>query len=184
MGTLRVVVQLPCGAAGGFKCVFNRSTLLSSFASSPKCPLCGQAYPMPGPQPSGRMRAERIPVDCAGFAGRGSLLVTYTFDSGVQGEQHPKPGVRYHGTMRQAYLPDDEETGKPALALLRAAFEQGQLFRVGNSATTGKENVVVWSIHQKTQPSGGETRHGWPDPTYLQRLASECAAANVVAPTS
>ena len=45
--------------------------------------------------------------------------------------------------------------------------------------TTGKDDTTIWSIHQKTNPEGGPTRHGWPDPEYLQRLRSECAAANV-----
>ena len=50
---------------------------------------------------------------------------------------------------------------------------------MGKSATTGRENTVVWAIHQKTSPDGGPTRHGWPDNDYVQRLQSECAAANV-----
>ena len=52
-------------------------------------------------------------------------------------------------------------------------------FRVGSSTTTGKENTVVWSIHQKTRYNGGEGHHGWPDPGYVDRLTSECAANNV-----
>ena len=50
---------------------------------------------------------------------------------------------------------------------------------MGTSATTGREATVVWSIHQKTKHHGGPTQHGWPDDGYLQRLQSECAAANV-----
>ena len=57
---------------------------------------------------------------------------------------------------------------------------QGELFRVGKSSTTGQDDVVVWAIHQKTSPDGGATRHGWPDVDFLLRLASECAALNVV----
>ena len=50
------------------------------------------------------------------------------------------------------------------------------------ASPTGRSDVVVWRIHQKTQPMGGETRHGWPDATYLDRLRSECATAAVVPP--
>lgn len=75
-------------------------------------------------------------------------------------------------------LPNDA-TGQQAFALLRRAFRQGKCFAVGNSATTGRSDVVVWRIHQKTSRSGGATQHGWPDPSYLDRLKSECAAAAV-----
>ena len=64
-------------------------------------------------------------------------------------------------------------------------FERGQLFRIGASATTGRDNVVVWAgIHQKTAMDGGETNHGWPDETCLQRLQSEAAGKGVVLPES
>lgn len=51
-----------------------------------------------------------------------------------------------------------------------------------SSVTTGKESTVVWNVHQKTSRTGGPTRYGWPDPTYLERLKSECAAINVTLP--
>ena len=96
----------------------------------------------------------------------------------MQGPQHPQPGRWYRGTRRTCFLPNDD-VGTRALRLLHAAFGQGALFRVGASATTGKDNTVVWAIHQKTRMDGGPTAHGWPDPEYLQRLQSECASANV-----
>jgi deltex-like protein len=171
------VVRLPCHTAA-VSCTFNRSTLEEAFKSSNKCPTCGTMYALPGPQPSGRMRASLDPsTDCDGHVG-GTVVLDYTFPSGVQQPQHPKPGVPYDGTRRICYLPNDA-TGQRCVALLRAAFLQGALFRVGSSSTTGKENAVVWSIHQKTRPDGGATRHGWPDDGYLQRLQSECASANV-----
>jgi len=80
--------------------------------------------------------------------------------------------------LRNVVLPNDA-TGQQAFALLRRAFRQGKCFAVGNSATTGRSDVVVWRIHQKTSRSGGATQHGWPDPSYLDRLKSECAAAAV-----
>ena len=76
------------------------------------------------------------------------------------------------------YLPADA-TGARCLQLLMRAFDQGVAFRVGSSTTTGRENTVVWSIHQKTRYNGGEVHHGWPDPGYVDRLTSECAANNV-----
>ena len=96
----------------------------------------------------------------------------------MQGAGHPQPGTRYNGTRRTCYYPNDD-VGSRALRLLHAAFRQGALFRVAASVTTGRENTVVWAIHQKTSRNGGPTNHGWPDPEYLQRLQSECASANV-----
>ena len=93
-------------------------------------------------------------------------------------ERQPQPGQPYSGTRRTCYLPGDA-TGARCLQLLMRAFDQGVAFRVGSSTTTGKENTVVWSIHQKTRYNGGEVHHGWPDPGYVDRLTSECAANNV-----
>ena len=123
-------------------------------------------------------QAATLRQSCAGHAGCGVLVIQYDFPRGVQQPQHPKPGVPYGGTQRTALLPDDA-TGRECLKLLAAAFEQGALFRVGSSSTTGRDDVVVWAIHQKTNTDGGPTRHGWPDPGYVQRLRSECAAAGV-----
>lgn len=173
-----IVVRLPCHT-DACSCTFNVSTVQSAFRSSNRCPTCGTLYGMPGPQPTGTMRVELDPAaDCDGHPGVGSLILTYDFWSGTQQPQHPEPGQPYRGTNRTCYLPNDA-TGHRCLRLLRAAFLQGELFRVGKSATTGRDNTVVWAIHQKTSPHGGPTRHGWPDDDYAQRLQSECAAANV-----
>ena len=172
------VVRLPCHTPAT-PCIFNVSTVEAAFASKNCCPLCGTAYALPGPQPSGRMSAHLEPgFDCQGHPGCGTIQIEYSFRDGRQGAQHPQPGQPYQGTYRKCYLPMDA-TGSRALELLLAAFRQGGLFRVGSSATTGRDNTVVWAIHQKTSTDGGSTRHGWPDPEYLQRLQSECAAANV-----
>ena len=173
-----VVVRLPCHTEA-VPCTFNRSTVEAAFQSSNKCPTCGTLYGLPGAMPSGSMRVELdADDDCDGHRGVGTLVVTYDFRDGVQQPQHPQPNQRYHGTSRTCYLPNDG-VGRQCLKLLRSAFLQGELFRVGKSSTTGRENVVVWAIHQKTSPNGGPTRHGWPDPEYLQRLTSECAACRV-----
>ncbi|EOD22839.1 hypothetical protein EMIHUDRAFT_195235 [Emiliania huxleyi CCMP1516] len=160
------VVRLPCHS-DAISCTFNRSTVEQAFASSPKCPTCGQPYPLPGPQPSGVMRCRASGAyDCDGHPGCGVIEAPPGSNQahaspGTSGPQHPRPGTAYSGTRRAAILPNDA-TGREALALLRAAFAQGKAFA--------------------TQPMGGETRHGWPDATYLDRLRSECATAAVVPP--
>jgi deltex-like protein len=172
-----VVVRLPCCTAA-VPCIFNKSTLEAAFRTQGKCPSCGTAYGLPGPQPAGTMSAKLGAFDCEGHPGVGTIEIDYTFSHGIQLPQHPNPGMPYSGTHRKAYVPNDAD-GRRALRLLEAAFMQGQTFRIGKSVTTGEENTTVWCIHQKTRTDGGPTRHGYPDPEFLQRLQSECAAANV-----
>ena len=173
------VVRLRCHS-DAISCTFNRSTVEAAFRSSYKCPSCGQPYPLPGPQPSGVMKWRRdFLYDCDGHPDCGTIEIRYEFPSGVQGPQDPRPGQPYTGTRRDALLPNNA-LGEEALKILRQAFCEGKSFAVGNSATTGRDNVVVWRIHQKTSRCGGATRHGWPDSTYLDRLKSECAASGVV----
>lgn len=171
------VVRLPCHT-GAISCTFNVSTLEAAFNSKSCCPTCGTSYGLPGPQPAGKMTAQLKHFDCDGHPGVGTVEIHYDFPSGMQSVQHPNPGQPYSGTHRKAYLPRNDE-GMRMLRLLVAAFQQGELFQVGQSATTGADNTVKWAIHQKTRTDGGPTNHGWPDPDYLQRLQSECAAANV-----
>ena len=69
-------------------------------------------------------------------------------------DKHPNPGQPYTGTSRVAYLPDCRE-GREVLQLLRRAFDARLVFTVGNSVTSGAENVVVWNcIHHKTSTHG------------------------------
>jgi deltex-like protein len=61
----------------------------------------------------------------------------------------------YYGTIRRAYLPDNPE-GQHVLELLKKAFALRQIFTVGQSRTTGCDNVVTWNdIHHKTHVNGG-----------------------------
>ena len=174
------VVRLPCHSEA-ISCTMNRSTAEQAFRSGNKCPCCQQLYAsLPGPQPSGVMKARIDPRDCEGHAaGCGSIAVRYEFEEGVQLGQHPDPGKKYHCSTRNVHLPCDDE-GREALRLLRLAFERGLLFRVGESVTTGKSDSIVWNgIHQKTKRDGGAANHGYPDPTFLQRLQSECALVGI-----
>ena len=104
-----------------------------SFASKNCCPLCGFAYPLPGPQPSGEMMARiNSRYDCDGHPRVGTVEVRYEFPPGMQGSQHPHPGHGYSGTRRDVYLANDD-TGHACLALLKSAFSQGMLFRIGQT---------------------------------------------------
>ena len=92
-----------------------------------------------------------------------------------------KNGVRFSGTNRTAYLPNNKE-GKEVLNLLVEAFQRKLTFKVGTSITTGQSNVVVWQgIHHKTSPSGGTSMFGYPDPTYFERVKDELAQRGLTA---
>ncbi|RMC22868.1 hypothetical protein DUI87_00126 [Hirundo rustica rustica] len=67
----------------------------------------------------------------------GTIIIQYVFPPGVQGVEHPNPGVRYPGTTRVAYMPDCPE-GNKVLGLFRKAFAQRLTFTVGTSLTTGR----------------------------------------------
>ena len=83
----------------------------------------------------------------------GSFLVTYKFEGGLQGENHPNPGKPYSGTTRHGYLPDSRE-GQKVLKLLRKAFDQKLTF------TIGADNAIIWNdIHHKTSITGGPTKY-------------------------
>ena len=105
-----------------------------------------------------------------GFPGcNDAIQIQYNLPSGV------KNGVRYQGTSRAAYLPNNKE-GQEILTLMVESFRRKLTFVVGTSVTTGQSNCVVWGgIHHKTSPSGGFSQYGYPDETYFERVKDEMA---------
>ena len=94
------------------------------------------------------------------FSGYGTIVINYSFQSGIQGREHPNPGQSYGGTFREAYLPNTPE-GCEVLQLLRRAFNFRLVFTVGTSATTGLHNQITWNdIHHKTTTHGGPYGYG------------------------
>ncbi|NXF98504.1 DTX3 ligase, partial [Eubucco bourcierii] len=146
------------------------------------CPMCGRFYgQLVGNQPpNGRMLVTRdASLLLPGYEKFGTIIIQYVFPPGVQGVEHPNPGVRYPGTTRVAYLPDCPE-GNKVLGLFRKAFDQRLTFTVGTSMTTGRANVITWNdIHHKTNCSGGPQLFGYPDPTYLARVQEELRAKGI-----
>lgn len=139
--------------------VFCRDCWESAFKMRPLCPVCKTSYgEESGNQPPGRMAVNKSPRPLPGYEGFGSIQITYVFDDGVQGPEHPNPGQMYHGTLRQAYLPDNSD-GQRVLALLQRAFHSRLTFTIGTSVTSGQRNAVVWNdIHHKTNISGGPVK--------------------------
>jgi len=97
----------------------------------------------------------------AGYEEFGVLCVRYFVPS--------SPGLK-----RDAFFPNSPE-GKKVVDLLRIAWDRRLCFTFGNSLTTGQQNVLVWNLPHKTALDGGPPRHGYPDPTYLQRVQDALA---------
>lgn len=162
--------------------IFCRECIDNSFQHhKPACPSCNTMYGLvTGNQPNGTMhvswnRSIRLP----GYKNCDTIVIDYAFPSGIQGKEHPYPGLGYSGTSRRAFLPGTEE-GKKVYRLLHVSFENRLTFTVGKSRTTGADNVVTWNdIHHKTNIDGGPTNFGYPDPSYLSRVEEELAAKGV-----
>lgn len=99
------------------------------------------------------------------------MTIMYSLQGGMQKAFHENPGVRYNGTTRTGYLPNNSQ-GQALLKRLRLAFAHGLTFSIGTSLTTHTPNVITWgSVHHKTSMHGGV--HGWPDPNYFTNVNSE-----------
>lgn len=107
---------------------------------------------------------------CSNFDEKHILIfLIYSIASGIQNQNHQNPGRAFFavGFPRICYLPESP-IGRKILKFLKIAFDRGLLFSIGRSATTGKEDVVVWkNVEHKTQFSM------YPDPTYLQRVMEQ-----------
>lgn len=104
---------------------------------------------------------------------QGTIVVQYKFKDGIQNDFHPNPGSPYHADSfpRKAYFPATPE-GIKIVGMLRLAFDRKLVFTVGKSATTGRDNVIVWNgIHHKTKIA--DAAYGYPDPQYLKRVEDE-----------
>ena len=164
-----------CTCAVCFSCIFpDKKTLpkcghsfcdaciLRAFKDQKKCLACCQDNDdlLVGNQPEGKMSVSCSKQTLPGYEScGGSILLTYKFQAGVQGENHPNPGRRYMGTIRHAYLPDNRE-GQKVLQLLRKAFDQKLTFTIGLSTTSQADDVIIWNdIHHKTSVTGGPKKY-------------------------
>ncbi|TKS77556.1 putative E3 ubiquitin-protein ligase DTX3 [Collichthys lucidus] len=143
------------------KCLhsFCSECIDSVFKFKPACPICNTYHgEYTGTQPEGTMTVTQSWLNLPGFEHCGCIVIQYSFPSGIQGPEHPNPGVRYSGTSRTAYLPDCKE-GQKVLKLLKKAFDRRLIFTIGRSVTTGLNNVITWNdIHHKTNIDGGPQR--------------------------
>ncbi|KAJ3076808.1 hypothetical protein HDU98_000108 [Podochytrium sp. JEL0797] len=143
------------------------STMSGTQHSWIKCPYCGLVDGVEiGTCPNGSMNITQQKQTLPGFpTGSGSFTVTYSVS-----------GTYY--LHRTTYFPDTPE-GKRVLDLMKTAWDRRLVFRIGTSITTGAQNTLVWAIHHKTSRSGGVQGYGFPDETYLWRVAEELKVRGV-----
>lgn len=141
----------------------SRFTMSSVQRTFVKCPFCqGTTGIEVGTCPDMQMTTKISSNSCEGYEPHTTITINYS-------------GKQFN---RTAYLPNNEE-GQEVLRLLKIAFERRLCFTVGTSNTTGQENVIVWNIHHKTSPCGGVSSHGYPDPTYMDRVKWELKAFGI-----
>jgi len=135
------------------------------------CPVCQKLVGIrQGLQPKGTMSFQSIPRSLPGYTCQ-TIGIFYDIPDGNQDERHDHPGNPFYGTSRWAYLPANDQ-GIETFRLLKKAFDNKLIFRVGTSLTTGENNVVCWgTIHHKTQFTG---TWGYPDVDYFDRVKEEC----------
>ncbi|NXY04481.1 DTX2 ligase, partial [Pteruthius melanotis] len=147
-----------------------------------QCPSCKTIYgEKTGTQPKGKMEISTFPQSLPGHKDCGTIRIVYHISRGIQGPEHPNPGMPYtaRGFPRYCYLPDNEK-GRKVLELLKVAWKRRLIFTVGTSSTTGESNTVVWNeIHHKTEMDSNLSGHGYPDPNYLDNVLAELAAQGV-----
>ena len=114
-----------------------------------KCHWTGTPNYFPANQPPGEMFWKKYQTSLPGFEGHGTIAVKFTFYDGIQGLEHPNPGMPFKGTQCIAYLPETSE-GKEVLKLLRKAFAACLLFTISCSAPEGIGNVSLNDIELKT----------------------------------
>ncbi|KAM9525926.1 putative E3 ubiquitin-protein ligase DTX2 isoform 4-T4 [Guaruba guarouba] len=166
---------------------FHMLCMLAMYSNGNKdgslqCPSCKTIYgEKTGTQPKGKMEVSTFPQSLPGHRDCGTIQIVYHISRGIQGPEHPNPGMPYtaRGFPRYCYLPDNEK-GRKVLELLRVAWKRRLIFTVGTSSTTGESNTVVWNeIHHKTEMDTNLSGHGYPDPNYLDNVLAELAAQGV-----
>ncbi|KAF2976671.1 hypothetical protein EK904_010925 [Melospiza melodia maxima] len=118
-----------------------------------QCPSCKTIYgEKTGTQPKGKMEISTFPQSLPGHKDCGTIRIVYHISRGIQGPEHPNPGMPYtaRGFPRYCYLPDNEK-GRKVLELLKVAWKRRLIFTVGTSNTTGESNTVNF----KSEPVPG-----------------------------
>jgi len=167
---------MTCACQGGHG--FHKNCLSQWLPQARNCPYCqAQVGIFQGNQPKdGYMGIETRGFSLAGF-NCATIIITYNLEDGIQSNNHPEPGKAYTGTYRKAFLPFNSE-GLETLRLLKIAWDNGNIFHIGESLTTGRKNTVCWgTIPHKTMPNTDINQYiefGFPDNDYFERVKYQC----------
>ncbi|XP_017344568.1 uncharacterized protein si:busm1-163l24.3 isoform X2 [Ictalurus punctatus] len=118
----------------------------------------------------GTMRCMELSVSLPGYEQFRTAKITYSIPDGIQGEEHPNPGLPFQGGLFEAYLPLSLK-GQGLLQCLEKAFKQGFTFTVCPSNNTVRAQITWSRIPHKTKITGGKSGNGFPDSTYLKDLS-------------
>jgi len=123
-----------------------------------------------GPGPSGTLTILKTKVACPGCEPAcGTIKLEYKIPDGIQFGYHPHAGVKYEGTNRAAYLPDNPE-GRQLLTRYQLAWLRGYSMDIGYSVARKKDDSTRWTAnvpHKTALSKGGD--FGFPDESYLQK---------------
>ncbi|CAN7988061.1 unnamed protein product, partial [Ixodes pacificus] len=176
-GSGRVVRLRRCGHP------LHHACLVAMCQSSPQaghlqCPVCKALHGVKsGNQPPGHMSCTLLPVSLPGYEGCGTIRVNYHISPGIQVVPLP-PHAEHCTTPLQRVSPRRRRRRRTSSS---ASGRRRRRLTGAQSTTTGEEDTVTWNeIHQKTQMHGGA--HGYPDPSYLDRLLAELADHGVLPP--
>lgn len=119
-----------------------------------------------GTGPDGFMNVSLIGTSCEGYPNHQTYQIEYLLEH------------RGRHFSRVAFIPATPE-GHEVLNLLKTAWDRRLIFAIGDSNTSGQQNVPVWNIHHKSRRGGGAEAHGYPDPGYLTRVREELKTAGI-----
>jgi deltex-like protein len=129
--------------------IFHLDCIDEHLGESHACPTChGRVRQDPhGTSPSGTMTVTRhapheLPPGTACIRETDVMKILYEMPDGYQKEFHNKPGERYRGCTKVAFLPDTEE-GRALLERLIYAFEHGLTFHIAPNKRKPDEKDVV-----------------------------------------
>jgi len=132
-----------------------------------KCPFCQTCSGVEiGSCPIGNMTTYQIPGFIPGYEQFGTIQINYNISQGK------------YKLNRTAFLPASPE-GNRVCNLLAIAWNRRLTFSIGTSMTTGQQDTLVWNVHHKTSVQGSVQSHGYPDPTYLDRVKDELKQYNI-----
>ncbi|KAI5097261.1 hypothetical protein C0J45_12570 [Silurus meridionalis] len=118
----------------------------------------------------GAMSCTELSVSLPGYEQYRTAKITYCIPDGIQGDEHPNPGLPFQGAVFEAYLPLSSQ-GQELLQCLEKAFKQGFTFTVCPSNNNDRAKITWSRIPHKTNITGGKSRNGYPDVKYLKDLS-------------